>query len=83
MKGARPGAVRAERRFRSFRRHSRSKAASGLRPYDLRHACVSQMIQAGHTVVEVAKWAGRSPQMCLGIYAHPFDAAVSGSTRTS
>ena len=29
--------------------------------------------QAGHTVVEVAKWAGHSPQVCLGIYAHLFD----------
>jgi hypothetical protein len=31
------------------------------------------MIQAGHTVVEVAKWAGHSPQVCLGTYAHLFD----------
>jgi integrase len=44
-----------------------------MRPYDLRHAYVSLMIQAGHTVVEVAKWAGHSPQVCLGTYAHPFD----------
>ena len=34
-----------------------------MRPYDLRHAYVSLMIQAGHTVVEVAKWAGHSPQV--------------------
>ena len=26
-----------------------------------------------HTVVEVAKWAGHSPQVCLGTYAHLFD----------
>ena len=44
-----------------------------MRPYDLRHAYVSLMIQAGHTVVEVAKWAGHSPQVCLGTYAHLFD----------
>jgi hypothetical protein len=25
------------------------------------------------TVVEVAKWAGHSPQVCLGTYAHLFD----------
>jgi hypothetical protein len=31
------------------------------------------MIQAGHTVVAVAKWAGQSPQVCLGTYAHLFD----------
>jgi hypothetical protein len=42
-------------------------------PYDLRHAYVSLMIQAGRTLVEVAKWAGHSPRMCLGTYAHPFD----------
>jgi integrase len=62
-----------ESRFRSFRRHRWSKVAPGLRPYDLRHAYVSLMIQAGHTVVEVAKWAGHSPQVCLGTYAHLFD----------
>lgn len=37
-----------ETRFRSFRRHRWSKLAPGMRPYDLRHACVSLMIQAGH-----------------------------------
>jgi integrase len=63
----------SDSRFRSFRRHRWSKVAPGLRPYDLRHAYVSLMIQAGHTVVEVAKWAGHSPQVCLGTYAHLFD----------
>jgi hypothetical protein len=46
-----------------------------MRPYDLRHAYVSLMIQAGHTVVEVAKWAGHSPQVCLSTYAPLFDTA--------
>jgi integrase/recombinase XerC len=63
----------SESRFRSFRRHRWSKVAAGMRPYDLRHAYVSLMIQAGHTVVEVARWAGHSPQVCLGTYAHLFD----------
>jgi integrase len=63
----------SDSRLRSFRRHRWSKVAPGLRPYDLRHAYVSLMIQAGHTVVEVAKWAGHSPQVCLGTYAHLFD----------
>ena len=63
----------SDSRFRSFRRHRWSKIAPGMRPYDLRHAYVSLMIQAGHTVVEVAKWAGHSPQVCLGTYAHLFD----------
>jgi hypothetical protein len=31
------------------------------------------MIQAGHTVVEVARWVGHLPQVCLGTYAHLFD----------
>jgi integrase len=62
-----------ESRCRSFRRHRWSKVAPGMRPYDLRHAYASPMIQAGHTVVEVAKWAGHSPQVCLGTYAHLFD----------
>ena len=63
----------SESRFRSFRRHRWSKLAPGMRPYDLRHAYVSLMIQAGHTVVEVARWAGHSPAVCLGTYAHLFD----------
>jgi integrase len=63
----------SDSRFRSFRRHRWSKVAPGMRPYDLRHAYVSLMIQAGHTVVEVAKWAGHSPAVCLGTYAHLFD----------
>jgi hypothetical protein len=44
-----------------------------MRPYDLRHAYVSLMIHAGHTLVEGAKSAGHSPQVCLGTYAHLFD----------
>jgi hypothetical protein len=31
------------------------------------------MIQAGHMVVEVAKWAGHSPHVRLSTYAHLFD----------
>ena len=67
------GVAWSESRFRSFRRHRWSKVAPGMRPYDLRHAYVSLMIHAGHTVVEVARWAGHSPQVCLGTYAHLFD----------
>jgi integrase len=69
----RAGAPWSESRFRSFRRHRWSKVAPGMRPYDLRHAYVSLMIQAGHTVVEVARWAGHSPAVCLSTYAHLFD----------
>jgi integrase/recombinase XerC len=67
------GAPWSESRFRSFRRHRWSKVAPGMRPYDLRHSYVSLMIQAGHTVVEVARWAGHSPAVCLSTYAHLFD----------
>lgn len=63
----------SDSRFRSFRRHRWSKVAPGMRPYDLRHAYVSLRIQAGHTVVEVANWAGHSPHVCLSTYAHLFD----------
>jgi integrase len=63
-------------RCRSFRRHRWSKVAPSMRPYDLRHAYVSFMIRAGHTVVEIAKWAGHSPQVCLGTYAHLFDTVM-------
>jgi integrase len=69
----RAGEPWSESRFRSFRRHRWSKVASGMRPYDLRHAYVSLMIQAGHTVAEVARWAGHSPAVCLSTYAHLFD----------
>jgi hypothetical protein len=41
--------------------------------YDLRRAYVSLMIQAEHTVVEVARWAGHSPAVCLSTYAHLLD----------
>jgi integrase len=63
----------SDSRSRSFRRHRWSKVAPGMRPYDLRHAYMSLMIQGGDTVVEVAKWAGRSPHVCLSTYAHLFD----------
>jgi integrase len=69
----RAGEPWSESRFRSFRRHRWSKVAASMRPYDLRHAYVSLMIQAGHTVVEVARWAGHSPAVCLSTYAHLFD----------
>jgi integrase len=67
------GEAWSETRFRSFRRHRWSKVAPNLRPYDLRHAYVSLMIQGGHSVVEVARCAGHSPAVCLSTYAHLFD----------
>jgi integrase len=41
-------------------------------PYELRHTFVSLLIGAGHDVVQVAAWAGHSPNVCLARYAHLF-----------
>jgi integrase len=43
------------------------------RPYDLRHAFVSLLIQEGRTIIDVARQAGHSPTMTLEVYAHLFD----------
>jgi len=50
-------------------------AAAGLelRPYDLRHAYASLMIQAGESVVTVAARMGHSrPSLTLDVYAHDY-----------
>lgn len=52
------------------------------RPYDLRHACASLLIQQGMSVVEVAAQMGHSSQMTLGIYAHVFSEADPGDRRS-
>lgn len=41
----------------------------GLRPYDLRHACVSTWLAAGIQPPQVAEWAGHSVAVLLQIYA--------------
>lgn len=63
--------------YRNWRRRSYGRAwrAAGLddsRPYDLRATWVSLMIFEGHTVVEVARQAGHSPETCLRHYARVF-----------
>lgn len=44
-----------------------------LRPYDLRHTFVSQPIDEGQSIVEIARQAGHSPTMTLTVYGHIFD----------
>jgi integrase len=44
-----------------------------LRPYDLRHTFVSQLIEDGASIVEIARQAGHSPTMTLQVYGHIFD----------
>lgn len=42
----------------------------GLIPYDLRHSFVSHLIQAGMSILEVARVAGHKPTMTLETYGH-------------
>ncbi len=40
-----------------------------LRPYDLRHACLSTWLNAGVAPTQVAEWAGHSVEVLLRVYA--------------
>ena len=42
-------------------------------PYDLRHAFVSTMLNAGISPAQVAEWAGQSPEVMWRIYAGCLD----------
>jgi integrase len=44
-----------------------------LRPYDLRHACVSTWLNSGVPPTKVAAWAGHSVDVLLKIYAKCID----------
>lgn len=44
-----------------------------MAPYDLRHTFVSQLIDEGQSIVEIARQAGHSPTMTLTVYGHIFD----------
>jgi integrase len=64
--------------YRNWRRRRYEPAAEragldGSRPYDLRATWVSLMIFEGHTVVEVARQAGHSPETCLRHFARAFE----------
>jgi integrase len=59
-------------RNRVFRPAARRVGLSGTRPYDLRASFVSLLIFEGHTVIEVARQAGHSPETCLRNYARVF-----------
>jgi integrase len=43
---------------------------AGSRPYDLRHSFASLLIQAGASVVEVARQMGNAPSVTLDTYGH-------------
>jgi hypothetical protein len=56
-------------------------AGRSWHPDDLRHAYVSLLIQAGHTMVEVPRSSGHSPQVCLRTYAHVLDTVAERMDR--
>lgn len=65
--------------WRYWRRHVFAPAAraAGLpddvRPRDLRGSFVSLLVHEGRNIVQVAKWCGHSPEVCLRDYAQVFD----------
>lgn len=59
-------------RKRIFRPAAEAAGLFGARPYDLRASYVSLLISEGHTVIEVARRAGHSPETCLRHYARVF-----------
>ena len=65
-------------RTRRFRPATARAGLSDVRPYDLRHSFVSLLIQAGASVIDVARQAGHSPEECLRTYAHQFSLATTG-----
>lgn len=71
----RDGHLWREHHWRNWRRRTfdpiaKVVGASGMRPYDLRHAFCSLLIHEGLSVVEVARQAGHAPTMTLDTYAH-------------
>jgi integrase len=56
-------------RKKAFTSHERTSPLC-KKPYDLRHAWVSEMLSHGVPVPLIAKWAGHSPAVLLKIYAH-------------
>ncbi|MER5504171.1 site-specific integrase [Streptomyces sp. NPDC002766] len=51
----------------------RVKSPLAQRPYDLRHACITNWLNAGVPVAEVARRAGNSPEVILRRYAGCID----------
>ncbi len=41
-----------------------------ITPYELRHTAISQQIEAGHNLTQVADWAGTSVKMIQQHYRH-------------
>ncbi len=59
--------------FNNWRRRVFKRIAPDQRPYALRHTFVSLLIAEGSNVLEVAKQAGNSPELCLRTYGHLWD----------
>jgi integrase len=55
---------------------------AGSRPYDLRHSFASLLIQAGASVVEVARQMGNAPSVTLDTYGHVLEDRYPGVTVT-
>jgi integrase len=41
--------------------------------YDLRHTAITFQVERGHTVHQIADWAGTSERMILDVYRHKLD----------
>jgi integrase len=64
--------------YRNWRRRRFNHAAHAAavpidRPYDLRHAFVSLLINEGRTIISIANQAGHAPTMTLDTYGHIID----------
>lgn len=65
--------------WRNWRRRPFADAAKAaglpadVRPRDLRGSFVSLLVNEGRSIVEVARWLGHSPEVCLRDYAQVFD----------
>lgn len=55
---------------RHFAPAAQDAGLDGVIPYDLRHSFVSHQIQAGNSILEVARVAGHTPTMTLNTYGH-------------
>lgn len=69
------GALWTDDDWRNWRKRVYGPAADavglvGSRPYDLRHSFASLLIQAGASVVEVARQMGNAPSVTLDTYGH-------------
>lgn len=60
-------------RQRIYHPAAQTAGLEDTRPYNLRHSFVSLLVYEGHSVGEVARQAGHSPQTCMNTYMHVFE----------